>query len=738
MNFTLVVAGVVTSVEVPAHGALIDVRSAATPTLFREQMLYDLPTQRTLRSVLSLTPGVTTTTPLFGYVGEVAFGGTQGSNAFSVDGVNLTESSLGDQWSQVNYNWLEQVQVVGLGAPAEYGTSTGAITNGVLRSGSNRVHGMGEWLTIRPSWSGNNLRDYPEDLEEPLPPKTIQGWWDLNGQAGVPLVRDRLWLFAGASHLRHEYRNYGYDGPGSTDERTGRLIAKVDAALTRQWMLQGFVTRDASDLYGEFLSQYNPTPESARDAFTRTRAWNARATGTLSANTVAEFRTSGHTGTVTYEPHPPGTREGPSPSQDALTGVQCCNSGWRDEYRSSVTAAATISHHHDGRWGRHDLRGGIELERAPVESAGGVPTGRRLTTLDGEVVAYEEWAGDHTQATARRAVFFAQDRWAVHDRVTLEPGVRFEHNRGSVPGVPDAFGTDALALRLGVAWDLTGTQSTVVRGHYGRYHDPLYGGVYSYTQPNAHSPHIFYQVVDGQPQELFRYVEEVNLPGPSSLKASHVDQWVAGVERAVGQNTTVQAQYIGRRFGNFIGCDRSTPRRLDRLPGRRSGRGRHPGHRRRRRRVHRLPVVRHRRRRVRSGARAREPGRRVSAIRCPATHRNATLRGQLAVPSVVHVVPIVGHHGQRIPHQRHVLLDESLRVRRQSGKKSGAACPAAVQTTASSRRLGRTARRGWAASRLRVCSAGTAAPTGRVSLGSQRPSSRPSRRSRSALGGRQA
>ena len=141
----------------------------------------------------------------------------------------------------------------------------------------------------------------------------------------------------------------------------------------------------------------------------------------------------------------------------------------------------------------------------------------------------------------------------MHDRVTLEPGVRIEHNRGSVPGVPEDFGTDAVALRFGIAWDVTGTQSTVVRGHYGRYHDPLYGGVYTYTQPNAHSPHTFYQIVDGQPVELFHYVEEVNLPGPSSLKASHVDQWVAGVERAFGPNTTLQAQYIGRRFGNFIG-----------------------------------------------------------------------------------------------------------------------------------------------------------------------------------------
>lgn len=552
VNFTLVVASVAASVEVAAHVPLIDVRSAATPTLFGEQMLYDLPTQRTLQSVLSLTPGVTTTTPLFGYVGEVAFGGTQGSNGFSVDGVNLTESSLGDQWSQVNYNWLEQVQVVGLGAAAEYGTSTGAIVNGVLRSGSNRVNGMAEWLTIRPSWSGNNLGNYPADQEKPLAPKTILSWWDLNGQAGAPLVRDRLWLFGGANHLRHQYRGYGFDGPGSTDERTGRLIAKVDAALTSRLMLQAFITRDASDVFGERLSPYNPTPESSPDVFTRTRAWNARATWTASGNTVAEVRTSGFSGTVTYEPHEPGTREGPASSQDLVTGIQCCNAFWRDEFRSSVTAAVTIGHHHEGPLGRHDFRAGVEFERAPFETAIGRPTGRSLYTQDGKVVMYEDWAGDHSAATARRAVIYAQDRWVLHNRVTLEPGVRFEHNRGSVPGVPNDFGTDAVALRLGAAWDITGTQSTVVRGHYGRYHDPLYGGVYTYTQPNAHSPHIFYQIVDGQPQELFRYVEEVNLPGPSSLKASHVDQWVAGVERAVGPNTTVQAQYIGRRFGNFI------------------------------------------------------------------------------------------------------------------------------------------------------------------------------------------
>jgi hypothetical protein len=155
--------------------------------------------------------------------------------------------------------------------------------------------------------------------------------------------------------------------------------------------------------------------------------------------------------------------------------------------------------------------------------------------------------------SAQRAVAYFQDRWELNDRVTLEPGLRFEHNRGIVPGLTYDFNTSAFAPRIGVAWDLTGRQSTVIRGHYGRYHDPLLGSIYSYTQPNANSPHIYHQVSDGQATEWFRYVEQVNLPGPPSLKQSHVDQWVAGVERALGSHTTVQAQYIGRRFANYIG-----------------------------------------------------------------------------------------------------------------------------------------------------------------------------------------
>ncbi len=552
INFSLAVAAVTTSVEVPAQGPLIDVRTSATPALFGEAVLHDVPTGRTLQSVLSLAPGVTTTTPLFGYVGQVAYGGIQGNNGFSVDGVTVTEPWWGDQWSQINYNWLEQVQVVALGAPAEYGTFTGAVANGVLRSGSNRVTGMAEWLTVRPSWTGDNLGNFPQDSEKPISPRRVLDWWDLNGQAGLPIVRDRLWLFAGASQLRHEYRPYGVEPPGSTDEKVGRFIAKVDAAATRRLTLQGFVARDVLDVTGGGLAP-GVDPTSLSDKFTRTWTWNGRVTSSLSPDTIVELRTSGNAGTVTAEPHPPATRQAPLQQQDWATGRACCNSGWLDDKRSAVTVAGYVAHHRDGPWGRHDLRAGAEFERSPVDWQRGTAGGRVLYTMNGELVAYEDWPGDHMRFTPKHAVAYAQDRWEVSDRVTLEPGVRFEHNRGVVPGLDYDFTTNAIAPRLGVAWDISGRQSTVVRGHYGRYHDPLLASVYSYTQPNANGTHIFYGVSNGQTQELFRYVEHVTLPGPPSLEQSYVDQWVAGIERALGANTTVQAQFIGRRFANYIG-----------------------------------------------------------------------------------------------------------------------------------------------------------------------------------------
>ena len=142
VDLELDIAGLGRSVTVVVSPPIVDVRSAASPTTVDDDLLQNLPMSRTLESIVNLTPGITA---------GVAFGGAQRSNAFHVDGVNTSEPALGTSFNAMNYNWVEEVQVMAAGAAAEYGEFTGASVNAVVRSGSNRLSGLGEYFAAAAS-----------------------------------------------------------------------------------------------------------------------------------------------------------------------------------------------------------------------------------------------------------------------------------------------------------------------------------------------------------------------------------------------------------------------------------------------------------------------------------------------------------------------------------------------------------------------------------------------------------
>lgn len=76
-----------------------------------------------------------------------------------------------------------------------YGGFTGASANGVLRSGTNRVAGLGEYWFTRPNWVENNT-------PARIVPRRIETLWDASAQVGGPVVHDRFWYFAGLEYYR--------------------------------------------------------------------------------------------------------------------------------------------------------------------------------------------------------------------------------------------------------------------------------------------------------------------------------------------------------------------------------------------------------------------------------------------------------------------------------------------------------------------------------------------------------
>lgn len=89
--------------------------------------------------------------------------------------------------------------------------------------------------------------------------------------------------------------------------------------------------------------------------------------------------------------------------------------------------------------------------------------------------------GSNGRATSVNHAFFAQDAWSIMPRLTVNVGLRFEHEylpaeNQPLGGIskPIQFGWgDKLAPRIGVSWDPTGTGKWKIFGSYGKYFDTM-------------------------------------------------------------------------------------------------------------------------------------------------------------------------------------------------------------------------------------------------------------------------
>lgn len=531
---------------VQGRSPMVDVRSAAAPTRLDQDLLFNLPTNRSMASLINLTPGVSA---------DVAFGGSQKSNEILVEGVRTTEALFQDPVTRFNYNWVQEMNVVALAASAEHGGFTGAAANAILRSGSNRFSGLGEYWTTRPSWLAENTQELSDRLRKQFNSRELVEWWDSSAQLGGPILRDRLWFFSGIQYARHNDRPAGVSA-GSRNERDVQVLVRPSAALSPALRIDGFVERGTFDVDGEYLGV--DTPMEFTNVVTAPQtSWNSRATWTPRANTLVEVRHGGFTWTSSGGPRPPNTPSGPPARYDYGRQV-LTQGGWEvfnQESTQHSTSAALTRYIDRGRGRSHDFKVGFEYEVTDARQEYGYPGGRFYYDYYGEPSEIEIWDGDASNAATRRSVVFGQDTWAIGDRLTLHPGARLEFNRGRVPLKGNVFATNTFSPRIGLAWEVTRDHRTVARVHYGRYHDTIFASRIMQADRSERTPYVYALVVGPEEfVELSRNNNDRDAFGiDKNLRHSYVDQFVAGVEHELMSDLSVEAQYIRRRFDTFMG-----------------------------------------------------------------------------------------------------------------------------------------------------------------------------------------
>src|SRR2546426_1082946 len=160
-DLTLRVGALTQSIEVTAAAPLVDSAPSNYTTSLQSRYIQDIPLQgRDIQTLVQLIPGVTQSTgpsgSLFGFdsqfggfpdpqhlvgSGISANGGQGGANAWYLDG--SLNAALGAENVVVNPSpdAVSEFSVVDNGLAAEYGRTSGAVVNVVLKSGANNVHG---------------------------------------------------------------------------------------------------------------------------------------------------------------------------------------------------------------------------------------------------------------------------------------------------------------------------------------------------------------------------------------------------------------------------------------------------------------------------------------------------------------------------------------------------------------------------------------------------------------------
>ncbi|HSC28772.1 MAG TPA: carboxypeptidase-like regulatory domain-containing protein, partial [Vicinamibacterales bacterium] len=330
------VAALSETVTVVGEVSTVDVKSSGSPVNVDTYLLQNLPTGRFQPDIINAVPGVSESS---------AFGGETDSNALLMDGVDVSDPEGGTPWAFFNYNWVQEVQIVALGANAEYGEFTGLAANSIIRSGSNRFSGLFEYWTVRPNWVGSNTSSLPEELREEFAPEKIESWFDSTAQVGGPIVRDKLWFFSGFQFLRENRIPAGADIARTEDNP--RFITKINWAPSAAVRLEGFVEADKFDVTGRGAGRFRPAETTIVEPSPETN-WNVRLTWTANASTLVEVRHGGYDGYFPLDPTSPNTTAGPPPRYDILTGFYSVNTPYYGRFdRRPITTTATVTRYVD-------------------------------------------------------------------------------------------------------------------------------------------------------------------------------------------------------------------------------------------------------------------------------------------------------------------------------------------------------------------------------------------------------
>jgi hypothetical protein len=137
-------------------------------------------------------------------------GATSPENSYQIDGMSTNHVGYNFNASPLSFEFIDEVNVITGGYMPEFGRTQGGAINAVTKSGGNEFHGSiwGDWspgaLAATPPRAPNVSTSYANAIAK------VWNIGDFGVTLGGPILKDKLWFFAGIQPSFSRYQDQGY------------------------------------------------------------------------------------------------------------------------------------------------------------------------------------------------------------------------------------------------------------------------------------------------------------------------------------------------------------------------------------------------------------------------------------------------------------------------------------------------------------------------------------------------
>jgi hypothetical protein len=185
-------------------------------------------------------------------------GTTSVENQYVIDGLSVGDPGFGYNGTPLSIDFIRETHIVTGGYLPEYGRGGGGVLDVVTKSGSNEF--SGSFFANLTPWQGKPRLPPEQDAIRTV--SKIKSIWDIGFDLGGPIIKDKLWFYAGAD-VSYSVHSLQRDLMGLATDAAGEYIRRDDGLILSGRIPGTRTNYDATQAQVQYLLKltYSPTQD---------------------------------------------------------------------------------------------------------------------------------------------------------------------------------------------------------------------------------------------------------------------------------------------------------------------------------------------------------------------------------------------------------------------------------------------------------------------------------------------